>query len=68
MFNENDIVKKRTLEVSVSNDVTAHMIIDVFRGEHLDTCIEIRGQWVIAGIHREEFIRKLGELIDAYRI
>lgn len=52
----------------VSEGVVLDMTIDFIDGEDLDTVIDIKGSFCIAGNTRAEFIKILGGLIDEYRI
>lgn len=52
----------------VSNDVEVEQTIEVIDGEHLDTHVKLSGAFAISGSQREEFLKKLGLLIDDYRI
>lgn len=51
-----------------SEGVTMDMAIDVIDMEELDTLVDISGKFCVAGSQRLEFIHKLGQLIDNYRI
>lgn len=51
-----------------SEGVTADLKIDKIDGEYLDTCITLSGLFWVAGNQRHEFLEKLGNLIDEYRI
>lgn len=48
--------------------VSVHMTIDRIDGVDLDTAVSLRGKFAIAGYQREEFCKRLGELIDEFRI
>ena len=51
-----------------SEGCRAVMTIDLIDGEELDTEIEITGEFAVCGANRSEFLDKLGQLIDEYRI
>lgn len=51
-----------------SQGVTAEMLIERIDGEDLDTFVALTGSFTVAGVKRNEFIAKLGELINDYRI
>ena len=51
-----------------SKGVIIIMAVDVIDGEELDTYITLTGEFAVSGSQREEFVKKLGALIDEYRI
>lgn len=51
-----------------SMGVTAVLTIDKIDGEELDTQVSIDGGFTVAGSERKEFIARLGDLINEYRI
>lgn len=51
-----------------SDGVSAKQTIEVIEGEHLDTQIELSGSFTVSGKQKEEFLSKLGKLINEYRI
>jgi len=62
--------QKKDLLVKWVGDLEVNATSDVFDGEILDTKIEIQGGtlcWV-AGSAREEFLKKLNDIIAEYRI
>jgi hypothetical protein len=58
----------RVISSGAAGDVVVQMESDIDLGEVLDTRIYLTGEWWIAGCQREEFCRKLGHLIEEYRI
>lgn len=61
-------IKQITKTDIVSNDVRVEQTIDVIDGEYLDTHVKLSGTFAISGSQREEFLKKLGSLIDDHRI
>ena len=61
-------IKKVEENRAISDNVNLKMTIDHIDGEKLDTEIVVQGTWWVAGGEREEFAKKLGDLIDEYRI
>lgn len=51
-----------------SEGVTARVSVEIYDGEACDTTIDLKGRFVVSGQDRREFLRKLSELIDQYRI
>ena len=51
-----------------SANVEAKLISDIDAGEVLDTNVYLKGQFCIAGSNVNEFLSKIGDLIDEYRI
>ncbi len=51
-----------------SDGVTMIMTIDKIDGEELDTAVSLDGGFAVAGSKRKEFAKKLGALIDEFRI
>ncbi len=51
-----------------SQGVTAEMLIERIDGEDLDTFVALTGSFTVSGAERNEFIAKLGKLINDYRI
>ncbi len=60
--------KQVTNKVCPSEGVEMTLRTEVIDGEHLDTDIEITGQFVVSGKSKDEFVAKLGALIDEYRV
>ncbi|OPY16250.1 MAG: hypothetical protein A4E69_00270 [Syntrophus sp. PtaB.Bin138] len=52
----------------VSDGVSLSMTIDVIDGEELDTTIDVKGKFVIAGCKQKAFTSELSDLINRYRI
>ena len=48
--------------------VSINMCVDKIDGECLDTNVDMEGNFAVAGSKRVEFAKKLGELIEEYRI
>ncbi len=61
-------LSEMTISSDASGDVIAKMESDIYEGEVLDTRISLDGEWWIAGSQRNDFCKKLGDLIDEYRI
>jgi len=59
---------KQSVTEMPSDGVTVEMIIDIIDGEYLDTAINMNGEFTVAGVCRVEFLKKLGSLIEEYRI
>ena len=51
-----------------SEGVKAELFIHRYKGECLDTLVTLTGQFSVSGADRLEFLDKLGQLIDKYRI
>jgi len=51
-----------------SENVSVNMRVDRIDGEYLDTEVDIKGRFSVAGSRRVEFIKKLGELVEEFRI
>jgi len=61
-----DKVVKKTMHPS--EGVTVNLAISVIDGEPLDTEVKLSGAFCVSGASHGEFIKKLGDLIDEYRI
>ena len=61
-------MSKHTETIHCSEDVTATLNVDVFDGEKLDTSVSLNGVFCITWADKEDFFKKLGNLIDEYRI
>ena len=51
-----------------SRGVEVKMEIEKIGGVDLDTFVEICGQFLVSGQQRHDFLKKLEELIEGYRI
>lgn len=54
--------------VCPSQDVKLDMTVELIDGEYLDTHVDLTGSFWVGGNKRAEFAKKLGNLIDGYRI
>ncbi len=61
-------MKQRNKSIAVSDNVMVDLTIDVFGVEELDTRVVIDGEFWVGGSQYDEFCKKLGALIDEYRI
>ncbi|MCP3922741.1 MAG: hypothetical protein GY714_09175 [Desulfobacterales bacterium] len=53
---------------SPSEGVKVDFRVDKIDGEDLDTEVELKGRFAIIGHERGEFLERLGNLIDEFRI
>lgn len=60
--------KQITQSHIVSDGVNAELQIEVIDGIQMDTSVTLSGQFVVSGSSKDSFLKKLGELIDEYRI
>lgn len=64
--------KIKTEEIYPSENVKLNAVVELYREngkvEELDTSIVLQGRFSVAGGSRREFYKKLGELINEYRI
>ena len=51
-----------------SRGVKAQLSVEYQNGIAYDTAVKLEGEFCISGQDRQEFLRKLGELINQYRI
>ncbi len=61
-------IKIKKITSHPASGVKVKQEIDVIDGEELDTKIEIEASFSVCGASREEFLKKLGCLVDEYSI